>query len=122
MEYNNYDQMTVPTLKTLARERERGLRGYSRLKKSELIRNLREVILDRDIDARMTRVPFLTPTPYVPPQATPTPSPSSNAVKDLINYLNNVEEKAISVSPNLRNLLRETDRIYELMKLFEVKE
>ena len=31
MEYNNYDQMTVPILKNLARER--GLRGYSRLKK-----------------------------------------------------------------------------------------
>ena len=32
MEHNNYDQMTVPTLKNLAKER--GLRGYSRLRKS----------------------------------------------------------------------------------------
>ena len=36
----NYDRMKIPTLKNLARER--GLRGYSRLKKSELIRKLRE--------------------------------------------------------------------------------
>ena len=40
MEHNNYDQMIIPTLKNLARER--GLRGYSRLRKSELIRKLRE--------------------------------------------------------------------------------
>ena len=33
--YNNYEQMKVSTLKNLARER--GLRGYSRLRKSELI-------------------------------------------------------------------------------------
>ena len=62
MESNNYEQMTVLTLRNLAREG--GLQGYSRLKKSELIRKLREPILDRDIDARMTRVPCLTPTPY----------------------------------------------------------
>ena len=31
MENNNYEQMTVPMLKNLARER--GLRGYSRLRK-----------------------------------------------------------------------------------------
>ena len=36
----NYEQMIVSTLKNLARER--GLRGYSRLNKSELIRKLRE--------------------------------------------------------------------------------
>ena len=36
----NYEQMIIPILKNLARER--GLRGYSRLKKSELIRKLRE--------------------------------------------------------------------------------
>ena len=36
----NYEQMIVSTLKNLARER--GLRGYSRLRKSELIRKLRE--------------------------------------------------------------------------------
>ena len=38
----NYKRMKIPTLKNLARER--GLRGYSRLKKSELIRKLREPI------------------------------------------------------------------------------
>ena len=32
----NYERMIIPTLKNIARER--GLRGYSRLKKSELIR------------------------------------------------------------------------------------
>ena len=89
MENNNYEQMTVPMLKNLARER--GLRGYSRLRKAELIRRLRasrDQILDQGIDARMATVPFLTPTPYSPAQATPTPtpSPSSNAVEDLINY------------------------------------
>ena len=34
MEHNNYEQMTVPTLKNLARERERGITRYSRLRKS----------------------------------------------------------------------------------------
>ena len=80
MEHNDYEQMTVPTLKNLARER--GITRYSRLKMSELIKKLREPILDQDIGVRMTRVPFLTPTPYVLQQATPTPSPSSNAVED----------------------------------------
>ena len=46
MEYNNYQQMTVPTLKNMARER--GLRGYSRLKKPELIRKLREATPPRE--------------------------------------------------------------------------
>ena len=36
----NYEQMIIPILKNLARER--GLRGYSRFKKSDLIRKLRE--------------------------------------------------------------------------------
>ena len=88
MENNNYEQMTVPILKSLARER--GLRGYSRLRKAELIQRLRASraqILDQDIDARMANVPFLTPTPYTPPQATP--APSLNAVEDLMNYLDN---------------------------------
>ena len=106
MENNNYERMTVPMLKNLARER--GLRGYSRLRKAELIQRLRastDQILDQGIDARMANVPFLTPTPYTPPQATPTPtpSPSSNAVEDLINYLNNVKEIPKSVSPRLKN-------------------
>ena len=125
MENNNYEQMTVPMLKNLARER--GLRGYSRLRKAELIRRLRapsDQILDQGIDARMANVPFLTPTPYTPPQATPapTPSPSSNAVEDLIDYLNNVEEIPKSVSPRLKKLQEEIESIYERMKLFEVSE
>ena len=61
MERNNYEQMTLPGLKNLARERE--LTRYSRLRKSELIRRLREQsILEWDNDAKMTNVPFLTPT------------------------------------------------------------
>ena len=40
MEYNNYQQMTVPTLKHLVREK--GLRGYSRLNKAELIKKISE--------------------------------------------------------------------------------
>ena len=40
MEHNNYERMTVPILKNLVRER--GLSGYSRLRKSEFIRKLRE--------------------------------------------------------------------------------
>ena len=121
----NYEQSTVPMLKNLARER--GLRGYSRLRKAELIQRLRESrdqILDQDIDARMANVPFLTPTPYTPPQATPapTPSPSSNAVEDLIYYLNNVKEIPNSVSPRPKKLREEIDSIYEWVKSFEVRE
>ena len=70
----------------------------------------------------MANVPFLTPTPYVPPQATPAPSPSSNAVEDLIDYLNNVKETPKSVSPNLKKLLEKIESVYELMKLFKVAE
>ena len=62
---NNHEQMTVLALKNLARER--GITGYSRLRKSELIKTLREPILNQDINARMANVPFLTPTPYVSP-------------------------------------------------------
>ena len=39
MEHDNYERMTVPISKNLAREG--GLSGYSRLRKSELIRKLR---------------------------------------------------------------------------------
>ena len=38
MEHNNYVQMTVPTLKNLARER--GITRCSRLRKSELTKKL----------------------------------------------------------------------------------
>ena len=66
MERNNYEQMTVLGLKNLARER--GLTRYSRLRKSELIRRLREQpILEWGNDTTMTNIPFLTPTPYTPP-------------------------------------------------------
>ena len=72
----------------------------------------------------MANVPFLTPTPYTPPQATPapTPSPSSNAVEDLIDYLNNVKEIPKSVSPRLKRLQEEIKSTYDQMKLFEVSE
>ena len=58
--------------------RERGLRRYSRLRKSELFQKLvgnkqqklvgnKEQILDRENDAGTANVSFLTPTPYTPP-------------------------------------------------------
>ena len=121
MERNNYEQMTVPGLKNLARERE--LTRYSRLRKSELIRRLREQsILEWDNDAAMTNVPFLTPTPYTPPPSTPTPTPPSNTIKDLIKYLDNVKEIPKHVSPNLKKLKKKIDDIYKKTKIFEVKE
>ena len=121
MERNNYEQLTLPGLKNLARER--GLTRYSRLRKSELIRRLREQpILEWDNDATMTNVPFLTPTPYTPPPSTTTPTPPSNTIKDLIKYLDNVKEIPKSVSPNLRKLKKKIDDIYKKRKIFEVEE
>ena len=89
-----------------------------------------QILLDQDIDARMTNVPFLTPTPYTPPQATPTPS--TNDVKDLIDYLDKATKRPKSISyrsaSELRRLMRlkklreEIDNIFEQMKIFEVKE
>ena len=81
----------------------------------------------------MANVPFLTPTPYTPPQATPRPSTSSNAVEVLIDYLDsNVREIPKSISyrsaselrklMKLKKLRKEIDNIYEQMKIFEVKE
>ena len=119
MERTNYEQMTVPELKNLARER--GLTRYSRLRKSELVRRLREQpILEWGNDATMTNVPFLTPTPYTPPPSTTTPP--SNTIKDLIKYLDNVKEIPKSVSPNLKKLKKKIDDIYKKKKIFEVKE
>ena len=119
MERNNYEQMTLPVLKNLAKER--GLSRYSRLRKSELIRRLREQpILEWDNDTTMTTVPFLTPTPYTPPPSTPTPP--SNTIKDLIKYLDNVKEVPKSVSPNLRKLKEKIDDIYKRKRIFEVVE
>ena len=117
MEHNNYERMTVPTLKNLARER--GITRYSRLRKSELIRKLRkQPILDRGIDARMANVSFSKPTPYeIPPPSTP-----SNAVENLLDYLDTVEEIPRSVSPRLKKLQEKIKSIYEQMKSFEVKE
>ena len=117
MEHNNYERMTVPTLKNLARERE--ITRYSRLRKSELIRKVREQpILDRGIDVRMANVPFLTPTPYeIPPPSTP-----SNAVENLLDYLDTVVEIPRSVSPRLKKLQEKIKSIYEQMKSFEVRE
>ena len=77
-------------------------------------------------------MPFLTPTPYTPTQATPTRSPSSNDVEKVIDYLNNVKEIPKSISyrsaSELRRLLKlkklkkEIDNIYKQMKIFEVTE
>ena len=121
MERNNYEQMTVPILKNLARER--GITRFSRLRKSELIRRLREEpILEWSNDAAMTNVPFLTPTPYTPQPSTSTPTPPSNTVKYLIKYLDNVKEIPKSVSPNLKKLKKKIDDIYKKIKIFEVKE
>ena len=121
MERNNYEQLTLPGLKNLARER--GLTRYSRLRKSELIRRLREQpILEWDNDTTMTTVPFLTPTPYTPPPSTTTPTPPSNTIKDLIKYLDNVKEIPKSVSPNLRKLKKKIDDIYKRKRIFEVIE
>ena len=163
MEYNNFEQMTVLLLKILARERglrgfsrlnkaelikqlrnpppleytraqliqlarERGLRGYSRLNKTELLQKLiapRDQILDRDIDARMANVPFLTPTPYTLPQATAAPTPSLNAVEDLIDYLNKATKRPENVSYMFspqQKLKNEIDRIFKKKLKFEVKE
>ena len=117
MDHNNDEQMTVPTLKNLARER--GITRYSRLRKSELIRKLREQpILYQGIDARMANVPFLTPTPYgILPPSTP-----SNAVENLLDYLDTVVEIPRSVSPRLKKLQEKIKSIYEQMKSFEVRE
>ena len=121
MERNNYERMTLPRLKNLARVR--GLTRYSRLRKSELIRRLREQpILEWDNNTTMTNVPFLTPTPYTPPPSTTTPTPPSNTIKDLIKYLDNVKEIPKSVSPNLRKLKKKIDDIYKKRKIFEVTE
>ena len=121
MERNNYERMTLPELKNLARER--GLTRYSRLRKSELIRRLREQsILEWDNDATMTNIPVLTPTPYTPPPSTTTPTPPSNTIKDLIKYLDNVKEIPKNVSPNLKKLKKKIDDIYKKRKIFEVKE
>ena len=121
MERNNYERMTLPELKNLARER--GLTRYSRLRKSELVKRLREQsILEWDNDTTMTNVPFLTPTPYTPPPSTTTPTPPSNTIKDLIKYLDNVKEIPKSVSPNLKKLKKKIDDIYKRKRIFEVKE
>ena len=158
----NYERMIIPTLKNIAREK--GLRGYSRLKKSEFIKKLREpipprdltrtqliqlarergltryhslrkaelikrlgehgnTILDRGISARMANVPILTPTPYTPPpRPTLRPTPSSKAVKDLLDYLGNVKEIPKSVSPKLNKLQEQIKKIFEEKIPFEVKE
>ena len=121
MERDNYEQLTMPLLRNHARER--GLKRYYRLRKSELIRKLREQpILEWNNDATMSTIPFLTPTPYIPPSSTTTPTPPSNTIKDLIKYLDNVKEVPKSVSPNLRKLKEKIDDIYKRKRIFEVVE
>ena len=118
----NYERMTIPLLKNLAKQR--GLRGYSRLNKSQLLQRLREhgsTILDRDNDARMTNVPFLTPTPYTPTQATSTLS--SNAVENLLDYLDKIPKRlSYRPDPKLKKLRKEIDEIYRRIRSFEVRE
>ena len=66
----------------------------------------------------MATVPFLTPTPYeIPPPSTP-----SNAVENLLDYLDTVEEIPKSVSSRLKKLQEKIKSIYEQMKSFEVRE
>ena len=119
-------QYTRAQLIQLARER--GLRGYSRLRKSQLHQRLgvpRAQILDENIDARMENVPFLTPTQYTPPQSTPVPSPSSNTYEDLIDYLYNTIPKSApprSAPPWVKKLQKKIKRIYKRMNIFKVKE
>ena len=72
----------------------------------------------------MTNLPFLTPTPYVPPQATPTPTPSSNDAEDLIDYLNKATERPENVSymfSPVKRLKDKINRIFEKLK-FKVEE
>ena len=123
-------EYTKTQLRQMARER--GLRRYSRLRKYQLLKKLvgnEKQILDRENDAGMANVPFLTPTPYIPPQATPS---SSNDVKDLIDYLNKKTRRPKNVSYRsvpelnrllkLKKLLKEIDEINKRIKIFEVKE
>ena len=80
----------------------------------------------------MANVPFLTPTPYTPPPTTSAPSPSSNDVKDLIDYFDKATKRSKNISDRssselrrlmkLKKLREEIDNIYEQMKIFEVKE
>ena len=80
----------------------------------------------------MANVPFLTPKPYTPPQATSASSSSSNDVKDLKDYLDKETRRPKNLSyrsvPELRRLLKlkklwkEIDDIYKRIKIFEVKE
>ena len=125
-------EYTRTQLRLLARDR--GLREYSGLRKYQLFQRLignGVQILDWEDDARMANVPFLTPTRYIPPQATPSSSSSSsNDVKDLIDYLDEATKRPKSTSyrsaselqMKLNKLRKEIDDIYERMKIFEVKE
>ena len=80
----------------------------------------------------MANVPFLTPTPYTPPQATTSSSSSSNDVKDLIDYLDEATKRPKNISYRsvselrmllkLKKLRKEIDNIYERVKIFEVEE
>ena len=82
------------------------------------------------INARMANTPILTPTPYTPPptptpytppQTTLRPTPSSKAVKDLLDFLGNVKEIPKSVSPRLNKLQEQIKSISEMIP-FEFKE
>ena len=118
MERNNYEQMTVQELKNLARER--GITRYSRLRKSELIRRLREQpILEWGNDAAMTNVPFLTPTPYTTPPTPYTPSPTPYTPPPSTSTSKNTTYKSASELRRLiklKKLKKETDNIYKKIK------
>ena len=96
-------------------------------------------ILDREIGTEMANVPFLTPIPYTPPQASssspipytpPQTTSSSPSVEDLLDYLDKETKRPKKKKPfiykilrlKLKKLLKEIEDIYKRIKLFEVKQ
>ena len=74
----------------------------------------------------MANVPFLTPTPYTPPHASPPQAPPSNDVKNLIDYSDKGTKRPKNLSYKsvwklrrllkLKKLRKEIDDIYERTK------
>ena len=63
----------------------------------------------------MVNVTFLTPTSYRS-LTTPTPSPPSDAIEDLIDYSDKVREIPKSISPKLKKLQEKIEGIYKQPK------